>query len=493
MITRAYRSPRRRRLGKSKTTEQPAWGSGPSKEKLDDDLSIYRSRRTKQGVWTARVTIPSEYRTAKWPYKDENLRTLDIQTARRRAWDFHRRILKRTEQGIPLTALSLSQLHKRWERSSAHLSETRIKGVEQTVRLYLVPFLESWGFDRNTPVEKISKEAINSYVSWVEANHSLSKSYIELHIQTWNQLINYGFKNDLLSSENDKRMPNLKDIVGAGVKRKITRQSLYTYVPEQIAVINKFLGNVYLRPFYNSYCSIVDNKFRRDEQGRVICPRRQYLGRTNLAGLYWLMLGTGLRVSEARRLRWRDISAEYLPGDSKYPRKIYLITVKETKAFRVKNDYTHRHVIGPPSLSGTFEKIKKENPLFCSLDDYVFNDESKKPLLGKTQWRNVLERAEEWQRSKGNEICLTKHKDTGARLTLSHVRSAYITNALLDRGISAASVAQQCGNSIEVCERYYLARSPRLSQKLALGRHKVEVATELVSDEALRPFKRTGK
>jgi integrase len=212
--------------------------------------------------------------------------------------------------------------------------------------------------------------------------------------------------------------------------------------------------------------------FVRDELGRVRSKRGLYLSRVNLYCSFFILLNTGMRVSELFSLKYSDIRKQSLGRKGGFERVVYLLTVKETKPFRVKKT-TQRIVVAPKRIEGWLQLLRRENPIHCGPDDFVINREGKRRkslqnLFEKVQSGFPSEDGFRSHRYKGKVIDLSHH-ESGTNLDLRHLRSYYVSRLLIDKGISPFILERQTGHGLNTILSYYLTRKPSGKAMRLLG------------------------
>jgi integrase len=216
-------------------------------------------------------------------------------------------------------------------------------------------------------------------------------------------------------------------------------------------------------------------KYKKNKDGSIKAHHR-FIYRLNLHLLYKILCLTGCRVGEARGLKYKDVELVKLEQRyASYVPHVLKLEVREYKAMR--KDYGTRQVIAPPHLKKHIDRVRLQNP-HNKDDDLLINARGKQHSVYRL-FRNVLDDASEWWlKNKGEKIDLRKSSE-GATLTLHHLRSYFITAALLDRKLTPATVAVQVGQSLTTTQQYYLARKPREVSMYQLGGH--DVPTELLT------------
>ena len=244
---------------------------------------IGRRRRNdgRSETLVARLRIPLEERKNKRnPYLTKSLKTTDIENAKKKAFEWRQQILLRSDQtfrGLPdfRTAYSMWIDYVRSGRSG----KERIRRFETSFNSNLLPFFDS------VPIAAINQKSMNDWLLWrLEHNSSKDGNVKESTIQKdkhalgqFARWLDRNFATDLTS----KISLDLDNFFGSSETR---RHRFSTKQADQL----------------------IDVARARAEQ-ELKATHKEYWSRCLIFGLISVLRYTGMRVSEARLLKFRDV------------------------------------------------------------------------------------------------------------------------------------------------------------------------------------------
>lgn len=166
------------------------------------------------------------------------------------------------------------------------------------------------------------------------------------------------------------------------------------------------------------------------------------------------MANTGLRVGEARNLRWGDCA--FVNSPSELDRKVRVtVSASYSKVNR------RRTAIGTAGAYSALKRLldeRKVNADFARASDYVWCDTDGGVIKDFREGFNSLIR----------EARVELDGD-GAKLVIYSLRHTYITFRL-QKGVDVYQLATNCGTSVAMIEKYYSdATSPDFEQELTKG------------------------
>lgn len=193
---------------------------------------------------------------------------------------------------------------------------------------------------------------------------------------------------------------------------------------------------------------------RRGNDSRLIRHRRM------LKAYVLFMKNTGLRVGEARHLRWMDV--EFVHSDIEAKRLIRIKVLKERSKTR-KGSIVIGSEGAYTALWNWFEfrrdtenQCEPESPIWCDPEGEVINDfrEGFNKLISDAQ------------------VSLDA---SGNKLTIYSLRHTYITEQLKS-GVSVYQISLNCNTSVAMIERYYSdARTKDFEEALTSGYRKKQI------------------
>jgi len=156
------------------------------------------------------------------------------------------------------------------------------------------------------------------------------------------------------------------------------------------------------------------------------------------------MANTGLRVGEARNLRWSDITFH----ENRETRQAHCKVWVAQSYSKVQK---RREVIGMPKAAEVMQEFKtwrQKEKDSCGKDDFIWCDERGRPIGDFREGFNRL--------LKDANVELDPD---GRKHTIYSLRHHYITERLRE-GVPIYALASNCGTSVAMIERYYSDARP---------------------------------
>ena len=158
------------------------------------------------------------------------------------------------------------------------------------------------------------------------------------------------------------------------------------------------------------------------------------------------MTNTGMRPSEAKNLRWRDVAVK----TDKQGRKFVILSVRGKGKFR--------QLVAASNAADYLERIRAIGKA-TGEDDYVFTKFEGKPTF--TLYHNVIETL-----MKDSGLL---HSSSGSRRSTYCFRHTYATFRLTE-GVDVYFLAKQMGTSVKMIEDHYGHITPVKNAKSAFYR-----------------------
>jgi integrase len=182
--------------------------------------------------------------------------------------------------------------------------------------------------------------------------------------------------------------------------------------------------------------------------------KRRYRERFYLQHYILILANTGIRVGEARQLRWRDISSTKTLSGQK--RLIFTVRGKTGEREVVCNEHVELYVERMRTLrSEEVKKLNLDEPLFCHPDG--------KPIGSfKKGFEQVLDEAEILYGSDGQKRVPYSLRHTYATMRISE-------------GVSVFQLAANMGTSVEMIENFYgkkRMRDPKMATEVTKFRER---------------------
>jgi integrase len=198
------------------------------------------------------------------------------------------------------------------------------------------------------------------------------------------------------------------------------------------------------------------------EVGKHQNDRRLSRYRKMLRAYVLFLANTGLRVGEARNLRWKDIIFQQNSNGE----RICRIWVAQAQS-KVKK---RREVIAMPKAAEVINDLRssrRANNDFDRDDDPIWCDEKGRII-------------QDFREGFNNLIAAAKAEfdPDGKKYTIYCLRHFYITERLRE-GVPVYEVASNCGTSVDMIERYYSdARAPDFTDRLSNSRYRKVIHAE---------------
>lgn len=166
---------------------------------------------------------------------------------------------------------------------------------------------------------------------------------------------------------------------------------------------------------------------------------------------YWveILAHTGMRIGEARNLKWKDIRTHETDDGG------------QVIQMWVSGKGKKRELIAMPETKIFLEYLKSYSG-HTKPDDYVFVRQDGMPILRFTNGFNTL--------LKAANLTLDNYGDKRTPYSLRH---SYATFALIEGRVSVYTLAVNMGTSVEMIEKYYGHVKPLQAYKELTTRHKL--------------------
>lgn len=383
-------------------------------QKLKPGLVIFRRGDVQHRGWYCRVRLPTSDR-----YKTISLKTTDVETARERAFDHDSDVRFRLKHEVPLFNRPFSQIanefaalqRQRWE--AGEITKHRYHVIESHVRTQLNRYVGS------SQINLIGEDRWKEYPVWRQANGKgrgggrVSAGTIREEMGTFRAVMAYAVtKRYIRESQVPKgRLPLAKE-----------RREEFT--PQEYRKLHTFA-----RPWV---------KQATNSQSRYY--------RTVVYNFLLIMCNTGMRPSEARKLRWRDIEQKtHRDGQT-----FVVLHVRGKKKFR--------SLVAAESVGEYLERIRQVS-LATKSDDPVFTNHKGKPT-----------------KSLYYDLVVTLLTDagmltssSGKRRSIYCFRHTYATFRLTE-GVDVYFLAQQMGTSVQMIEMHYGHIAPvKNAERILMG------------------------
>jgi integrase len=385
-------------------------------QELKPGLVIFRRADVKHRNWYCRVRLPKEDR-----YKTVSLKTADIDAARERAFDQDADVRFRIKHDVPIFNHPFSQIAKEYvehqERrlEAGQIAPHRVRKVRSVIKAQLDPYVGSIqitlvGHDRwlNFPawrqktwrekVERENEERKQQGKPPSERPHRVSDATVRTEMEVFRSIMRF--------AASKRHIPESHVFRDKITLDKVRREE---FTPEEYRKLHTFARG-----------------WIKKAQTSI-----QTWNRTAAYNFVLIMCNTGMRPTEAKNLRWRDVGIR----TDKQGRKFVVLSVRGKKK--------HRNLVAASSVADYLERIRAITKA-VGPDDLVFTS-SKGKQAGLVYRRPVGELLTE----SGLRV-----SSSGSRRSTYCFRHTYATFRLSE-GVDVYFLANQMGTSVKMIEEHY--------------------------------------
>ena len=376
-------------------------------------IILYTRAADRHGLWQARFRIGTERTLIR-----RSTKTADLAEAKRTAEELYDELTYKQRHNERLTDKTFKQLANDYilkverETLEGRLSEGRLGLIKGTLRRYLLPYF--------------GKKLLNDLTA---ADFT---DYDEWRLDYWTQGL--GAHKWVATCA---RVPSSKTLaMEQSVLRQVLKHGIAQSWLKQLPYMQTKTAKTNRRGAFDvrEYRTLIRTARKRAETERHTRVKRD---RALLVFYMRLLIGTGVRVGEARKLKWRDVE--------------FITTNKNTQTLRlwVDGKTGKRAVIGTRAAKRSIEQLLQFYG-YDTLDDARIENA---PLFTKMSGkaRHTFEL--------GFKALLEDtglHLDRyGKRRTLYSLRHTYATFRLLYGGTDVYLLARNMGTSVAMIEQHY--------------------------------------
>lgn len=368
-------------------------------QELKPGLIIFRRGDVDHRNWYCRVKMPSEDR-----YKTVSLKTSDINQAKDKAYEHDADLRFRLKHEIPIFNRTFAQVaeeflafHKQ-RMEAGHITFHRYRVMASHIKTQLTPYIGS------TQITLVSADKWKTYPIWRQqtgkgrSGGRVSEGTIRDEMNTFRMIMWYAF---------GKRYAKESQGFRGGMPRAKARREEFT--PDEYRKLHSFA------------------------RGWIKKSRREYdvWHRTVAYNFILIMTNTGMRPSEAKNLRWRDIGVQ---------------KDKQGRAFvrlSVRGKAKYRTLVAASNVATYLDRVRELSKATGD-DDFVFT--TFKGESARTLYYGIIERL-----LIDSKLQISS---SGSRRSTYCFRHTYATFRLTE-GVDVYFLAQQMGTSVKMIEDHY--------------------------------------
>lgn len=383
-------------------------------QELKPGLVIFRRADVQHRNWYCRVRLPNADR-----YKTTSLKTSDIETAKERAFDQDADVRFRLKHEVPLFNRPFSEIAKDYQEyqkaraEAGEISIHRWRVIESHIRTQLNRYVGT------TQITLISQDKWKTYPIWRQANGKgrsggrVSDGTVRDEMQTFRAVMGWAAGKSYIK---ESQVPK--------GKLPLSKQRREEFTPQEYRKLHTFARS-WIKEAKNA----------------------QYDWYRNIAyNFVLIMCNTGMRPSEAKNLRWRDVQTK---------------THRDGKSFvvlNVRGKAKFRSLVAGSTVGDYLDRVRKISK-GTGPDDAVFTNWKGEPT--KTLYYDLIETLLE-----DSKLLLSS---TGKRRSIYCFRHTYATFRLTE-GVDVYFLAKQMGTSVQMIESHYGHINPvKNAERILMG------------------------
>jgi integrase len=380
----------------------------------DGRIILYRRSDHKSDNWTVRLKVPG---TSGFVVK--SAKTPDDFEARRFAEDLLFQLEGRVRRGELINSPSFKRVFEEWKAS---LSAETVRSPQYTQGNIRLMELRTLPYFANVPIETIDDTAVSKYLDW---------------------RINKVGKTPALSTLRNERTV-INNIFRFAKRRGYIRDVPSLRLPSARVVARPDIPNAEWRKLFTYLRTYV--KKAQD--------KRRYRERFYLQHYILILANSGIRVGEARHLRWRDISStKTLTGEK---RLVFTVRGKTGEREVVCNERVETYIDRLRQFRSTeVKRISADERVFCHKNGGAIGS-FKKGFQQALESAGVL------------------YGSDGKRRVPYSLRHTYATMRISE-GVSIYQLAANMGTSVEMIENFYgkkRMRDPKMATEVTKFRRR---------------------
>lgn len=423
------------------------------KEELKPGLILFRRSDVRHRNWYCRVKVPKQDR-----YKTVSLKTSDLHAARAAAWEHDGEVRYAIKHGVAIFNRPFRDVGKEYHAKQAvrlRRGEITPKRLE-TIRLIIEGPLDD--YLGSVQVHLIADERWGDYPTWRREN---GEGRIE---RNGTRMVSEEVATKLVKAEIERRRrgsaarglrpkPVSQEAIAAAVRAKM--EKAVPYVSDdtirmemkllsaimKFAVKKRYVPASHRFDDFPALKTMQREEFTVEEYRKLHTVGRSWVKaapteasrwqRTMTYNMVLIACNTGMRPTELKNLRWRDV----WPAKDRDGRDIFVLFVQ--------GKGKSRKLVAPKSVGDYIERIRAISKA-TEMDDRVFTTITGKPAI--TLYKSLIE-------SLLDKAALRKGADGTVRTTYCF-RHTYATFRL-QMGVDVYFLAEQMGTSVQMIEKHY--------------------------------------
>ncbi|MGA8614264.1 MAG: site-specific integrase [Xanthobacteraceae bacterium] len=385
-------------------------------QELKPGLVIFRRADVKHRNWYCRVRLPNEDR-----YKTVSLKTADIDAAKERAFDQDADVRFRIKHDVPIFNHPFSQIAKEY----VELQERRLEAGQ------IAPH-------RVRVVRSVIQAQLNPYCGSIQitlVGHDRWLNYPVWRQKTWREKVEHEREELKKQGKDPKERPARVSDASIRSEMEVFRSIMRfaaskRHIPESHVFRDKISLDKVRREEFTPEEYRKLHTFARGWIKQAQTPLQTWY-RTLTYNLVLIMCNTGMRPTEAKNLRWRDVGIR----TDKQERKFVVLNVRGKKK--------HRNLVAAGNVADYLERVRAIAKA-AGPDDFVFTT-----FKGKRAGLLYRRPIEELLAESGLRV-----SSSGSRRSAYCFRHTYATFRLSE-GVDVYFLANQMGTSVKMIEDHY--------------------------------------
>jgi integrase len=385
-------------------------------QELKPGLVIFRRADVKHRNWYCRVRLPNEDR-----YKTVSLKTADIDAAKERAFDQDADVRFRIKHDVPIFNHPFSQVAKEYielqERrlEAGQIAPHRVRVVTSVIQAQLNPYVGS------IQITLVGQDRWLNYPVWRQ--------------KTWREKVEHEREELKKQGKDPKERPARVSDASIRSEMEVFRSIMRfaaskRHIPESHVFRDKISLDKVRREEFTPEEYRKLHTFARGWIKQAQTPLQTWY-RTVTYNLVLIMCNTGMRPTEAKNLRWRDVGIR----TDKQERKFVVLNVRGKKK--------HRNLVAAGNVADYLERVRTIAKA-AGPDDFVFTT-----FKGKRAGLLYRRPIEELLAESGLRV-----SSSGSRRSAYCFRHTYATFRLSE-GVDVYFLANQMGTSVKMIEDHY--------------------------------------